>query len=186
MKMERSERHATVREGYQILLRADAELLLPEEKPRICSFYERLVQTCMTWALSVHGESLRRDFLTLESVREKSQFGTQRYRLRMRCVWDEEPYLALLCESELTGQWKEPQKSYHRISHVWNTEEELALPFGEILERFGMKIAKSKLPFHPDGIYPQGKEMVFFRNASDHDPFLEKKLERVLPDDAKN
>ena len=180
MKMEKAERHATVREGYQILLRADAELLLPEEKPLMRAFYERLAETCMTWAVSVHGEALRREFLALEEIREKSQFGTQRYRLRMRCVWEEGVWAAILCESDLTGQWKTPQKSYHRISHVWNTEEELALPFGEILENFGVRLAKNKLPFRPDGIYPEGENMVFFRNVTDNVAFLERKLPRNI------
>ena len=45
MKMERCERHGTVREGYQILLRADAELLLPEDKPLMRAFYEHMGET---------------------------------------------------------------------------------------------------------------------------------------------
>lgn len=185
MKLERCERHGTVREGYQILLRADAELLLPEDKPLMRAFYEHMGETCMIWAQTVHGEALRREFLTLEGIREKSQFGTQHYRFRMRCAWEEDGYVAMLCETELSGQWREPQKSYHRISHVWNTEEENALPFPQILERFGVQVSKSKLPFTPDGIYPEGDQMVFFRNVTEHTPFLEKRISRNLSQKSK-
>ncbi len=178
MKIEKIERHGTVREGYQILLRAEARLLIPEEKPLMKEFYLHLSQTCMTWAQAVYGEALRKDFLALEGVKEKSQFGSQHYSLQMRIPWETESYAAILCESRLVGQWKEPQKSYHRISHVWNLEEETLLPFPEILKRFGLPVPERKLPFRPDGIYPEGDRMVFFRNVSDRTPFLEQKLSR--------
>ena len=180
MIFEQVEMHATVREGYQILLRADAFLLMPTEKPKIRAFYQRMADTCMRWAEEIHGESLRKDFLELEGIRERSLFRTQRYTLRMRCPFDEGRHTVLLCESKLTGQWKEPQKSYHRISHVWNTEEELVLPIPQILRRFGLRLTKNMLPFPPDGVYPEGQEMVFFRNVTDHLPFLEKRLSRTL------
>lgn len=178
MKIEKAQRYGTVREGYQILLRAEAMLLLPEEKPLMREFYLHLSETCMTWAQAVYGESLRKEFLALESVKEKSQFGSQHYHLQMRIAWEDEVYAAILCESRLTGQWKEPQKSYHRISHVWNLEEETVLPFSEILKGFGMRLSESRLPFRPDGIYPDGDQMVFFRNVSDRLPFLEQRLPR--------
>ena len=178
MKTEKIEMHATVREGYQILLRADAELLMPEDKPKIREFYQRMADTCMKWAEQVYGENLRKEFSELEGIREKSQFRTQRYTMRMRCPWEEGKYAAIICESKLTGQWKEPQKSYHRISHVWNTEEESILPFPQILRNFGLRLSKDMLPFRPDGIYPEGEQMVFFRNVSDRTPFLEQKLSR--------
>ncbi len=180
MKTEKLERHAAVREGYQILLRADAELLRFEGKPKMNAFYERTAQTCMKWAEDVRGEALRREFSALTEIAEKARFCSQRYRLRIHCPWEEGKYAVVLCESELLGQWKEPQKGYHRISHVWNTEEESILPFSQILTGFGLHLKKEKLPFHPDGIYPQGDHMVFFRNASDTFPFLEKKFSRRL------
>ena len=182
MNMERTERHATVREGYQILLRADAELLLPVEKPRIRSFYEHLAETCMTWAQSVYGETLRREFLELESIRERSRFAAQHYRLCMRVPWEDGERIALLCESWLTGQWKEPQKSYHRIAHVWNTAEESILPHAEVLSLCGIRLGQGKLPFRPDGIYPEDGYAVMFRNVPDNMTFLEHKF----PMEAKN
>ena len=180
MKTEKTEMHATVREGYQILLRADAELQMPTEKHKIREFYQRMAETCMKWAEGVYGEGLRKDFLELEGVRERSQFRTQHYIMRMRCIWEDGNYATVLCESELTGQWKEPQKSYHRTSHVWNTEEELILPFAQILRGFGLKLTKDMLPFRPDGIYPEGDKMVFFRNVTDRMSFLEKKIPRNM------
>lgn len=178
MNTIKKELHAVVREGYQILMRADAELYLPEGKARMTEFYERMAQTCMRWAEEVHGAALRHDFLQMDSIREKSQFRMQTYRLRIYCPWEEGRHAVYLCESELLGQWREPQKSYHRISHVWNLDEELILPESQILRGFGLRITRSMLPFRPDGIYPSGDKMVFFRNATDHLPFVERKLPR--------
>ncbi len=186
MEFERSEMHATVREGYQILLRADAGLVLPTERMRMREFYERLANTCMRWAVEVHGERLRKEFCELESVREKSAFRTQHYRLEMRFPWSEGKYLAVVCESRLDGQWHEPQKSYHRISQVWDTEEESILPTAQILQKFGFASGRRVRPFKPDGVYPEGERMVFFRNASESEPFVEKKLTRVERKEGKN
>ena len=180
MKMEKIERHAVVREGYQILIRAESELLVPAGKEKIRWFYEKTSETCMNWAAKIQGEKLRKEYLALESTKEKSQFRMQRYHLSMRCPWESGKWIALLCESTLTGQWRMPHNSYHRISHVWNVEEELLLPFAQILENFGMKVEKSRLPFRPDGIYPEGDEMVFFRNPSEKNKFLESRLPRPI------
>ncbi|MBQ8213758.1 MAG: hypothetical protein IJZ80_07090 [Clostridia bacterium] len=178
MNIEKTEMHATVREGYQILLRAEAALLMPTDQPKLRAFYEKLANTCMKWATEVHGEGLRKDFLALESVRERSSFRTQRYRLGMRIAYEDACYAAIICESNLTDQWREPQKSYHRISHVWDIREETVLPLSQILSRFGMHLGKSLLPFKPDGVYPEGNFVVCFRNVTENTPFLEKKLPR--------
>ena len=176
MMMEEAERRVTVREGYQILLRAEAHLLLPVEGERMRWFYEQLAATCMTWAEEIHGERLRREFLALDSLKDKSQFRTQYYRLAMRVAWEDAWGIALLCESELTGQWKNPQKSFHRISHVWSLAEQLLLPPSQILAHFGVGPEKKQLPFRPDGIYPEGGELVFFRNASERERFREERI----------
>lgn len=176
MKVEQKELHATVREGYQILLRAEAMCQLPIEMPKIRSFYELMVDTCMRWALEVYGERLRREFLSLESVHEKSQFRTQRYRMTVHIPWEADGLSVFLCESYLTGRWRTPQKAYRRIAHVWCMEEELILPFSEILQRFGVKLKREMLPFRPDGIYPSGEELIFFQNATDVHPFAEHRL----------
>ncbi len=180
MEMERIEQRKIVREGFQILLRAEAELLLPKGKEKICCFYEKMVQTCMEWAETIYGERLRREFLAANSPHERSQFHTQRYRLTMSAPWEDAQFLVLLCESTLTGRWSVPQKEYYRISHVWNLSEELMLPFSQIFEVFGMRVEKKQQPFRPDGIYPCGNELVFFRNASEKSGFLETRLPRGL------
>ena len=72
---------ATVREGYQILLRAEVELALPEGKQKMAAFYQRMGETCWHWARDIYGERLRKDFSALCSVREKSAFRTQHYRM---------------------------------------------------------------------------------------------------------
>ncbi|MBQ2735732.1 MAG: hypothetical protein IJF33_07855 [Clostridia bacterium] len=178
MNTERREMHATVREGYQILLRANVTLFLPIDKPKICKFYQKTAKTCIQWAETVCGERLREEFLSLETMRERSQFRTRRYEMHVHCVWEDGLYAAFLCESEITGEWKLPQKSYRRMSQVWNLQEETVLPFGQILRNFGFKLRKDMLPFRPDGIYPEGNQIVFFRNSGDHTSFLEKKLPR--------
>ena len=180
MMLERTEMTATVREGYQILRRAQVTLDMPTDKPKMTQFYEKMAGTCMNWAREIYGERLRAEFLSLEGIRERSQFRTQQYSMRMHSPWQEGKYATFLCESQLTDQWKDPGKSYHRISHVWNTDEELILPFSQILRGFGMRISRDMLPFHPDGIYPLGDEMVLFRNASEQSRFLEKKIPRNL------
>ncbi|MBE6601319.1 MAG: hypothetical protein E7637_02285 [Ruminococcaceae bacterium] len=178
MKLEKTERRRVVREGYQILLRAEAELWVPCGKEKIKRFYETMADTCMKWAETIYGERLRGEFLNLETLRERSHFHTQCYRFSMRSPWLEGKWAALLCESTLTGQWKQPESRYHRVSHVWNVEEEQLLPFSQILENFGMNVEKNQLPFRPDGIYPEGNEMVFFRNADESSRFLERRFPR--------
>ncbi len=179
MKIEAEARQGSVREGYQLLLRAYAELLLPMEQKKIRAFYEHLCHACMTWAIEVHGEVLRKEFLELESVKEKSRFRTQSYRFRMRMPWQEGKYAVLLCESVLMGEWSGLTNSYYRISHVWNVEEELMLPLPQILRVFGIRITKDMFPFRPDGIYPEGSGLVLFRNATQSHPFTEKRLSGI-------
>ena len=176
MKVETKEFHATVREGYQILLRAEVIGLLPTDAPKIRAFYEIMIDTCMRWVLEVYGERLRSEFLSLESVHEKSQFRTQRYRMTVNIPWENDKLAVFLCESHLTGNWKTPQKAYRRISHVWRVDEALLLPLGEILKTFGIRLKREMLPFRPDGIYPVGDELICFQNATDMQSFSEYRL----------
>ncbi|MBQ7334982.1 MAG: hypothetical protein IJW92_00715 [Clostridia bacterium] len=175
MNTEKIELHASVREGYQILLRADAELLLPTEQLKIREFYQSLAERCMNWATDVHGEMLKKEFSALETVHEKSAFRTQQYRFRMRVAHEDGETAAILCESKLLRQRREPQNSYHRLSHVWLLAEENILPFSQILKRFDLKTTTKELGFVPDGIYPENGEMVFFKNPSATDAFREEK-----------
>ena len=175
MNPERVEAHATVREGYQVILFAQSELILPQECQKMKEYYRGLSEKCMRWATGKYGEEVRRAFLTMESVREKSAFGVRRFQLRIRQVFDKEGYCAVLCEAKLYGK-QNARDCYHRISHVWNTEEETILPFSQILELFHARNLYKGLPFRPDGIYPEGEALVFFRNATPEALFCEKRI----------
>ncbi len=176
MKIEKSEMHATVREGYQILLRAEAKLLMPVEYADICAFYEQTANACMRWVTEVYGERVRRAFSALESVRERSGFYTRTYRFQMRVPWESDTLAAILCETELRGNGYEGERSYRRLCHVWSLDEQTVLPQSQILEVFRFPLKSRSLPFRADGVYPEGRFMVFFRNASENRLFLEKKL----------
>ena len=95
---------ATVREGYQVLLRAEAEIVLPDGKDVIGNYYRLLTDKCMSWATEVYGERLRNEFLALEDLHDRALWRAQKYRFLMRIPWQNEHYIAILCESYLLGQ----------------------------------------------------------------------------------
>ena len=164
---------ATVREGYQVLLRAEAELVLPEGKEVIGNYYRLLCNKCMSWAIDVYGERIRRDFLSLEDLHDRALWRGQKYRFLMRIPWQNEHHIAILCESYLLGQHQDTQNSYHRLSHVWNLDEESILPISQILELLGCGIKLRDLPFTPDGVYPSGEELVFYKNPTADTPLAQ-------------
>ncbi len=171
-----TEKHgACVREGYQVLLRAEAELLLFEGKDVICNYYRLLAEKCMSWATEVYGERIRRDFLSLEDLHDRALWRAQKYRFLMRIPWQNEHYIAILCESYLLGQRQQMQNSYHRLSHVWNLDEESILPIPQILELFGCGIKQKELPFVPEGVYPDGEELIFYKNPTAETPLAQRK-----------
>ena len=166
---------ATVREGYQMLLRAEAELILPEGKDVIGNYYRLLAEKCMSWATEVYGERIRQEFLSLEDLHDRALWRAQKYRFLMRIPWQSEHYIAILCESYLLGQRQEAQNSYHRLSHVWNLDEECILPIGQILELFGCGVKLRELPFVPEGVYPDGEELIFYKNPTLQTSFAQQK-----------
>ena len=171
-----TEKHgACVREGYQVLLRAEAELVLLEGKDVICNYYRLLAEKCMSWATEVYGERIRRDFLSLEYLHDRALWRAQKYRFLMRIPWQNEHYIAILCESYLLGQRQQMQNSYHRLSHVWNLDEESILPIPQILELFGCGIKIKELPFVPEGVYPDGGELIFYKNPTAEAPLAQRK-----------
>ncbi len=173
MELERLTKRACVVEGYQVLLRAEADVVYPKEREVIESFYKRLTEKCMAWATDVHGAELRNRFSAVDESSERSRFGIQSYRLSVRCVWETEEHAAILCESRLTGTRGEKTNGYHRMSHVWNLSEQTMLPLSQIFGLFGEWSHKRKLPFVPDGIYPEGENLVLFRNARNGESFSE-------------
>lgn len=174
---------ATVREGYQVLLRAEAVLVLPEEKDVIGNYYRLLSEKCMSWAVEVHGERIRRDFLSLDDLHDRALWRAQKYRFLMRIPWMSEHHIAILCESYLLGQNQNTQNSYHRLSHVWNLKEESILPIPQILELFGCGIKLRELPFTPDGVYPEGEDLIFYKNPTLDTPLAQSKSPLQKNDD---
>jgi len=168
-------RGACVREGYQVLLRAEAELVLPEGKDVIGNYYRLLSEKCMSWATEVHGERVRSDFLSLEDLHDRALWRAQKYRFLMRIPWQSEHHIAILCESYLLGQRQDTPNSYHRLSHIWNLDEESILPIPQILELFGCGIKLRELPFVPDGVYPEGEELIFYKNPTLETPLAQSK-----------
>ena len=157
---------ATVREGYQVLLRAEAELILPEGKDVIGNYYRLLGDKCMSWATEVYGERIKSEFLSLDDLHDRALWRAQKYRFLMRIPWATEHHIAILCESYLLGQRTDMQNSYHRLSHIWNLDEESILPIPQVLELFESGIRLRDLPFIPDGIYPEGGELIFYKNPT--------------------
>lgn len=173
MNFEAREIKRIVREGYQILLRAEASLMLPTEQPQIRNYYEALCEKCMQWAVEVHGEQLRKRFLSLESAAQKARFPMERYRFSMGGIMEARGHAVILCESRLQALGGGTGNEYYRISHVWNLEEETVLPTGQILRAFDVSVKKREVPFRPDGVYPAGGNMIFFKNPTENTPFSE-------------
>lgn len=165
MDVERVELHGVVREGYQILLRADAALLLPRAYERISAYYRALGQACMDWVLEVHGARVRQDFLSLEEVRDKARFCMHRYRFSMNCVWEREDHAAFLCETLLSGDGVDSEWRARRTAQVWNLKGEQILPLGEVRRLLSVP-KRARPPFSPDGLYPRGGELVFYKNPT--------------------
>lgn len=176
MELERMELKNSVRCGYVILLRISMEAFLPVHEQGIRDFYDLQIDACMRWARDELGEHLLSDYEKLESTSQKAQFRPQCYRFCMRPCYEDDTLIAFLCESALTGSWTGVEHGYFRMAHVWNKEEQLILPTQQILRYFGLKLSGRDLPFPPDGVYPEGQELVLFRNVTPRFPFSEKKL----------
>jgi len=89
MELEKKNLRGAVIEGYTVLMRAEAELLLPKEKKEIGDFYISLAKKCMAWAIEVRGEGLRAEFLAAKSSEERARFPTRHYRFSMRYPWSD-------------------------------------------------------------------------------------------------
>ena len=163
LDLYKEHRHAAVREGFQILLRADAELWLPTGMEKTEEYYRRTADACMKWAEEAEGERLRADYLWLEDNRERSRFRAYTYRLECRPVWQTETHAAWVCDSSLHG--KDGECFTRRSAQVWDLREQMLLPFGQILRLCKWKDRKKRPPFRPDGVYPEREELVFFRNS---------------------
>ncbi len=175
MELEKKILRGAVIEGYTVLMRAEAELLLPCGHIEICNFYSLLAEKCMTWAIEVYGEKRRALFLDLQDLSERTRFKTAHYRFRMREPWYKDEHMAIVCESFLKGDTSEGESSYRRISHVWNVAEETILPISLIKELFSCRMDSRRIGFKADGVYPENEELVFYKNASQKNDFMEKR-----------
>ena len=175
MELERKILRGAVIEGYTVLMRAEAELLLPQEYAAICDFYSLLAEKCMAWAIEVYGEGRRAAFLELKDSMERARFKMAKYRFLMRYPWHGDEHTAIVCESFLDGETNEKRCSYRRISHVWNVREETLLPLSQIGELFSIKVDARRIGFRADGAYPENGALVFYKNASQRNDFMEKR-----------
>ncbi len=173
MDTERVELHDAVREGYQLLLRADAVLALPRAHEQIAAYYRALAQKCMEWICGVYGERVRQEFLALADVRDKARFRTRQYRFSMQCVWEREALVAFLCESTLAGDGVDATLARRRTAQLWRIDEEQILPREQIEGLFLEGKRKARPPFSPDGMYPCGVELIFFKNPTKKTPGAE-------------
>ena len=155
--------HRTTREGYRCLLKCDAELVLPREYERICSYYRRMAESCIRWAETAEGERLREQYLSLEDHRLQAKFELAQYRLRCEPVWQESVYVSYLCRSVMRIGDCETERT---MSQVWNLEEQTLVPMSRIVKQFSGKTTPKRIPFRPDGVYPLERELVFYRNGN--------------------
>ena len=153
--------HTAVREGYQILLKADAELILSEEYNEIREFYGRVKDACIEWVETAEGARLRERYLELKDHRDMARFECARYVLQCKPVWESADHMAYLCESVLKMDGRTVRRAF---SQVWNIKEQTMLPMQQILRLFSLKGRSCRPPFRPDGVYPYGEELIFFRN----------------------
>jgi len=173
MELEKRILRGSTVEGYRILLRAEAELLLPREYGRIGGFYLSLAEKCISWVTEVSGERLRARYAELPTTLEKARFRTCSYRFRMRWIEADARHSVILCESDLNGM--EESASYRRLAHVWYLPEETILPHSQILRLYAPQKPIRAIGFRPDGIYPEDGALVFFKNATPREKFMEKK-----------
>ncbi len=170
MKMERENIRRVVREGYRILLRAQAELELPEDYETIADYYRRMGEACLEWVTAAEGERILAEYNAIEDTVERARYQTAWYRLCCRCVWERDGHAAWVGESILhlpNGP------IVRKTAQVWNLKEQTVLPKGQILKLCKPLPKQSRPPFRADGVYPEGTELIFFRNATTKTSFSE-------------
>ena len=165
--------HKNVCEDYRVLLRADAELLLPSAYEKIADFYRRVGDACMEWVIGGEGERLRARYLSLEDHMERARVRTVCYHLRVIPVWETEDHAAFVCRSTLSASGETP--SEYVMSQLWNLSEQTVLPSRQVL-RLCPPAERQRPPFRPDGVYPQGDFLVFYKNERETQTAIEFRL----------
>ncbi len=157
----REELHGSVREEYRVLLRANVTLILPSGLERVCTFYRKTGEACLSWILEGEGERLRAEYQRLSDCIEKARFPTARYRMECAPVWEERGHAAWVCRSVLCRGGEESRRT---MAQVWDLAEETVLPTGQILRLCPPEGRRKHPPFRADGVYPQNGELIFYRN----------------------
>lgn len=165
--------HKNVCEDCRVLLRVDAELLLPSEYEKISDFYRRTGEACMEWVIGAEGERLRAHYLSLEDHIERARTRTASYHLRITPVWERDGYAAFVCRSVLSSVGTAPSERV--MAQLWNLSEQTALPLRQVL-RLCPPAEREKPPFRPDGVYPQGDTLVFYKNEREKQTVTEFRL----------
>ena len=160
-----------VRESYRILLRAEAELALPSRYEIIADYYRRMGEACLEWVCAAEGERILSAYRSIEDTAERARFPMARYRMVCKCVWEHGVHAAWVGESVLYPPAKAPIR--RKTAQVWNLDEQTVLPRGELLRLCKPLQKQSRPPFRADGVYPDGGDLVFFRNASPRNDFSE-------------
>ncbi len=166
------EMQRTVREKYQIILRAHFHAVLPEGYPRIEAFYRKTAQLCMEWAEKEYGAGLLAEYGRLETLRERSNFGVHRIQFTVRAVWEDAHLLAVLTERKVKGTHLLPKDLYYLNAAVWNKAEQTVLPAKQVQRYFQLRGVNRKCGFAPDGLYPNEEGApVCYKNATASSPF---------------
>ena len=160
-----------VRESYRILLRAEADLALPRGLDVIADYYRRMAEACLEWVCAAEGEQILAAYRAIEDTAERARFPMARYRMACKCVWEQGAHAAWVGESVLHLPAKAPIR--RKTAQVWNLDEQTVLPRGELLRLCKPSQKQSRPPFRADGVYPEGADLVFFRNATQRNEFLE-------------
>lgn len=171
MTFVKQEIRRCVREGYQLLLSAEATLFLPEgDGGAMAEYYQNVARTCLAWAEQIEGERLRASFLSDEDIRARSRFRPWHYSFWMELPWQTSEYLAVVCHSRM-------EKELRRSAQIWKLSEGTMLRMREIRSLFSSSLGRfGGMTFSPHGIYPKGEELILFRNATPKGPAMEKKL----------
>ena len=121
-----------VRQDFQILLRAEVEIPIPEGYSEIRRFYETVTDTLLRWATERMGERFREEYLAAD-VRERARYKTKVFRVLGEALPIEQEWFAMICRARQT--WDPASESVSTLQ-VWNLLEQTLLPSKEIISRF--------------------------------------------------
>ncbi len=168
----------TVRQRYQILLRAHIHAELPDAYPRIADFYRSAAQRCMDWAEGEFGARLFAEYTELETLRQRSEFGVHRIQFTIRLGYEDARILTVLCERRAKGARILPKEFYYLCADVWNKRDEMLMPMRQVQHLLRIRDLRRACEFAPDGLYPNEEGIpIAYLNAGSEVPFRERRFE---------